>query len=392
MRFPEPSALSRAAARGALLLAALVLWLPAAQAQAPAERILVSNTEQTRQLGGLTIRDTEPVAQGFRTGMTPEGYILSSLELPLSHGGLGPISNLTVTLRNASGTDPGSMVLATFVNPDSPALSTAVRTLRFNLSEGVELNPDTQYFIHVNYNHPSASIFSGRTLSDSQDSGGLEDWGIDDVGKQLNNSSWQDLSFSFAIQIRLGGVSQNSNNALEYLNIDDVSLFRHSFSGVERYVGLSGILSITSTVTLRFKLDDPTATCEVKQSSLDLTNTDANLASATTVLASSSCSSSAENVLAVNLPVGFNDLAVLVTAEDGDIQKYGVALSRPSAPNAELLEGQATGWIIDFGSTVGSGGGDVHIRTWAMPRPEAIMNCSDRLALAPAQLCQVGGT
>ena len=162
---------------------------------------------------------------------------------------------------------------------------------------------------------------------------------------------------------------QNSNNALEYLNIDDVSLFRHSFSGVDRYVGLSGILSITSTVTLRFKLDDPTATCEVKQSSLDLTNTDANLASATTVLASSSCSSSAENVLDVSLPVGNNDLAVLVTAQDGVTQKHGVALSRPSAPSAVLLEGQATGWIIDFGSTVGSGGGDVHIRTWGDATP-----------------------
>ena len=32
------------------------------------------------------------------------------------------MSNLTVTLRNASGANPGSMVLATFVNPDSPAL------------------------------------------------------------------------------------------------------------------------------------------------------------------------------------------------------------------------------------------------------------------------------
>ena len=149
----------------------------------PTGRILISNTGQTQ--GSPASFGSLDIAQGFRTGMTPEGYILSSLELPLSHGGLGPISNLTVTLRNASGTDPGSMVLATFVNPDSPALSTAVRTLRFNLSEGVELNPDTQYFIHVNYNHPSASIFSGRTLSDSQDSGGLEDWEL----MTLENSS-----------------------------------------------------------------------------------------------------------------------------------------------------------------------------------------------------------
>ena len=304
--------------------------------------------------------------------MTPDGYILSSLELPLRQGGLNvAMSNLTVTLRNASGNNPSSTVLATFTNPDSPALSTTFQTLRFTLSRSVALDSNTQYFIHLSNNHSSDSLGMASTNSDNQDSGGLAGWGIDNNSRRVSGISWTNLSTSQAIQIRLDGyeLPRSSNHALEYLNIDDVSLFRHSFSGVERYVGLSGILSITSTVTLRFKLDDPTATCEVKQSSLDLTNTDANLASATTVLASSSCSSSAENVLAVNLPVGFNDLAVLVTAQDGDIQKHGVALNRPSAPNAELLEGQATGWIIDFGSTVGSGGGDVHIRTWgdAMP-------------------------
>ena len=339
----------------------------------PTGRILVSNTGQT-QGSPVSFRSLD-AAQGFETGMTPAGYVLSALELILEQGGSGvAMSNLTVTLRNASGTDPGSMTLATFMNPDSPALSTALQTFRFTLSEGVELDPDTRYFIHLKNNHASRTINASLTTSDNQDPDGLGDWGIDDGGKRLVSSAWQDFDPSDAIQIQLDGYAkpsppQNSNNALEYLNIDDVSLFRHSFSGVERYVGLSGILSITSTVTLRFKLDDPTATCEVKQSSLDLTNTDANLASATTVLASSSCSSSAENVLAVNLPVGNNDLAVLVTAEDGDIQKHGVALARPSAPNAELLEGQATGWIIDFGPTIGSGGGDVHIRTWGDATP-----------------------
>ena len=306
--------------------------------------------------------------------MTPEGYVLSSLELSLRQGGLNvAMSNLTVTLRNASGNDPSSTVLATFVNPDSPALSTTFQTFRFTLSRSVALDPNTPYFIHLSNNHSSDSLGMASTDSDNEDSGGLVNWGIDDNLRRVSGSGWTNLSTSQAIKIRLNGEPQNSNNALEYLNIDDVQLYKYSRNGLEWYIEQSGILSITSTVTLRFKLDDPTATCEVKQSRLDLVNNvnNANLASATTVLASSSCSSNREleKELEVNLPVGDNYLAVLVTAQDGVTQKHAVALSRPSTPSAVLLEGQATGWTIAFGSTVGSGGGFVHIRTWGDATP-----------------------
>ena len=66
--------------------------------------------------------------------MTPDGYVLSSLELVLRTSGAA-MSDLTVTLRNASGNDPDT-VLATFVNPDSPTLTTTGRTFRFTLSGG----------------------------------------------------------------------------------------------------------------------------------------------------------------------------------------------------------------------------------------------------------------
>ena len=49
-------------------------------------------------------------AQGFRTGMTPDGYVLSALELIMSRfsSSSATMSDLTVTLRNASGNNPGS--------------------------------------------------------------------------------------------------------------------------------------------------------------------------------------------------------------------------------------------------------------------------------------------
>ena len=201
--FPAPGASGRAAARGALLLAALVLWLPAvAQAQAPTERILVSSTGQAQsQKVGFRLHD---FAQRFMTGMAPDGYVLSSLEMKL-RSDAATISNLTVTLRNVSSGNPGSMVLATFVNPDSPVLSTVGQTFRFTLSEDEELDPDTRYFIHLSNDHATDTIDVALTVSDNQDSSGLADWGIDDIGRVFRSSAWRDLGNSQGIKIQLRG-------------------------------------------------------------------------------------------------------------------------------------------------------------------------------------------
>ena len=172
-------------------------------------RVLVSNTGQSRVGAGFArVRLNINIAQGFRTGMTPDGYVLSSLELLLVTAGAA-MSDLTVTLRNASGDDPGSTVLATFVNPDSPALSTTVeRTFRFTLSEDEELDPDTPYFIHLNNNHATDDMGVARTPSDNQDSGGLNDWGIDDIAREQQSGDWIDIFGNLAIPIRLDGYAK----------------------------------------------------------------------------------------------------------------------------------------------------------------------------------------
>ena len=211
--------MGRAAVRGALLLAALVLWLPAAaQAQAPAEITLVSNTGQAQGL--LNFRGD--YAQGFRTGMTRTGYVLSALELRMRSADSATMSNLTVTLRNASGDNPDSMVLATFVNPDSPALSTTRQTFRFTLSEGEELDPNTPYFIHLSNNHASDSIEVLVTTSNNQDPGGLDDWGIDDIAK-MRSASWMDIT-SFAVQLRLDGYAKTPAPVLRTAEVNGGAL------------------------------------------------------------------------------------------------------------------------------------------------------------------------
>ena len=169
---------------------------------APAGRFLVSNTGRRSRAASL---DSQDQAQGFETGMTPDGYVLSSLELLLLSESSATMSNLTVTLRNASGDDPGVMVLATFENPDSPALLLSRQTFRFTLSEGVELDPNTRYYIHLSNNHSSDGLGLALTASDDQDPGGLDDWGIDDTGKELTIDGWRDDIDSQAIQIRLDG-------------------------------------------------------------------------------------------------------------------------------------------------------------------------------------------
>ena len=143
--------------------------------------------------------------------MNPAGYVLSSLELLLQSVDGVPISNFAASLRNASGSNPGEMVLATFVNPDSPTLNATVQTFRFTLSEGAQLDPDTPYFIYLENTHATDNLHMGMTLSDNQDSGGLDDWGISDNLRRFRNSSWQNFIASgstLAIKIRLDGYAK----------------------------------------------------------------------------------------------------------------------------------------------------------------------------------------
>ena len=242
MRFPEPGASGRAAARGALLLAALVLWLPAAaQAQAPADRILVRNTGQDFER--LVSFGMGAVAQGFRTGMNPAGYVLSTLEVILQTEENAMISEHTVTLRNASGGNPGSMLLATFVNPSSPTLGETQQTFKFTLSEGVELDPDTPYFIHWVHNHATERVKVAVTVSDNQDSGGLTDWGIDDVATvttNLTSSGWINMAASQAIQMRLNGYAKTPAPVLSTAEVDGDELVLTYGEALDGDVGAGG--------------------------------------------------------------------------------------------------------------------------------------------------------
>ena len=154
---------------------------------------------------------------------------------------------------------------------------------------------------------------------------------------------------------------QSSNNSLESLSVDGVRLWKHNTR--DWYVQLSGILSFHTSATLRFKLDDPTATCEVRQSQDDLVNTDSNLDAATVVLDSNSCSSNAENVVSISLTRGeHTDVAVLVTAENGNRRKHAVALNRPAMPNTTTTEDRGLAFTYGFTSSVGAQGGDITIQ------------------------------
>ena len=155
--------------------------------------------------------------------MNPAGYVLSTLEVILQTEENAMISEHTVTLRNASGGNPGSMLLATFVNPSSPTLGSTQQTFKFTLSEGVELDPDTPYFIHWVHNHATDRVKVAVTVSDNQDSGGLTDWGIDDVATvttNLTSSGWINMAESQAIQMRLNGYAKTPAPVLSTAEVD----------------------------------------------------------------------------------------------------------------------------------------------------------------------------
>ena len=104
---------------------------------------------------------------------------------------------MTVSLRSASGTEPGTAI-AQLTNPSD--LSTAGEK-SFSAPANTVLSASTRYFVHAQYsltaNRPA--VRSGS--ADGEDSGGLAGWSIDDERRHIDSGAWVSSSFSLAIAV-----------------------------------------------------------------------------------------------------------------------------------------------------------------------------------------------
>ena len=169
-------------------LAALLLSLPlllglAVSAQA---QVLISNIGQTGAgdaNGLLTVART----QDFTTGSHVKGYTVRSLDIVFHKNNLSDLfrknnPRLTVTIRNASGNNPGTTVVGRLNLPASSPEFSSPRTITFTApAKGIKLSPSTKYFVVIELD-ASRSIGTRAGLrlinSDAENPGGAAGFSI----------------------------------------------------------------------------------------------------------------------------------------------------------------------------------------------------------------------
>ena len=169
-------------------LAALLLSLPlllglAVSAQA---QVLISNIGQTGagDANGLL---TAARTQDFTTGSHVKGYTVRSLDIVFRKNNLPDLfrknnPRLTVTIRNASGNNPGTTVVGRLNLPASSPTFSSDRTITFTApAKGIKLSPSTKYFVVIELD-ASRSIGTGASLrlinSDAENTGGAAGFSI----------------------------------------------------------------------------------------------------------------------------------------------------------------------------------------------------------------------
>ena len=150
----------------ALLLAALAVAAPAA-AQTSVK--LVSNTGQSSS-GELHF--VEDFLEEFTTGSSGEGYKLTGVSMVLDDPG-SLVPTFTLQIRDATGR-PGTF-LGTLDDPD--ALTQGEN--KFTASgDGIDLEPDTTYYVFLDVTDPSLNPQMTLTVSNNEDAGSRSGWTI----------------------------------------------------------------------------------------------------------------------------------------------------------------------------------------------------------------------
>ena len=223
-RRPPPSRLSPSAPRrrasGRLLTAAwaALLALPllailTTGVEAQTTRVLVSNTSAGIE-AGFTEQNNDRIAQAFTTGSNSAGYSLVSFQIKYANALTeARLNNLTVTLRNANGVNPGDTVLGTFTKPSAQGGGLATFTAP---GAGFELAASTTYFIQLALGNADGGAGAGYRVRSaagrySEDNGSLSDWLIADGGRIYYNSRWNPLTNDNTLQIELTGTVKTAS-------------------------------------------------------------------------------------------------------------------------------------------------------------------------------------
>ena len=152
---------------------ALALLLTAGFAQAQTSEKLVSNTGQTGPEFPEDFRYDH--AQAFTTGSHAAGYTLTRVDLKAVHiGSTTPVYTVSIYSSDSSN-QPGTS-LGTLTNPAS--LPSTAGLVQFTASGGIDLDPNTTYWVVVDVDTGDDNTSISGTYSDDEDTGAVAGWTI----------------------------------------------------------------------------------------------------------------------------------------------------------------------------------------------------------------------
>ena len=165
----------------------------------PVSVALVSNAAQADL--GTTSLGSYDVAQGFTTGDASDGYRLTGVDIDF--GAVGDAAAAYgVGIYSADGEgNPGTLVGTALTGPSSLA---ADSLNSFTSSDGVALDSDTTYFVHIDSSGAASNEIS-TTLSNYEDAGSLTGWSISDDGLSRNrdgSGSWSESTSAYKIRVK----------------------------------------------------------------------------------------------------------------------------------------------------------------------------------------------
>ena len=175
----------------AALLALPLLFGPAPAAEAQTTRLLVGNQGAGTSTPLAVITNYYP-AQAFTTGANSAGYNVANVEIEFTSApSAAALGDMTLTIRNADGSDPGTVV-GTLTNPGSGAAGFNTFTAP---GGGIDLAASTTYFVDIRglsgSNTLSLTAATG-TGNGNEQSGSLSDWSIADAFRLFSAGSWAD--------------------------------------------------------------------------------------------------------------------------------------------------------------------------------------------------------
>ena len=305
-------ALARSGRRAAPALLVALAALLALPLQAQAQTTLVSNTGQT---AGSSASGTRDRAQAFTTGAHSSGYTLSSVEIISDdiHDDDAAVSVCTV--------DVNGFPTSTCTALTAPS-SFAAGTLEF--TGNMTLAASTTYTVLIAT--PGGETLSlGSTSSDSEDTGGVTGWSIDDAYDFKNSSDvWGTISSGVAFRIAVKGtvvgtptLSTDARlSGLALKNASDgstVDLNETFATGTKSYT--AGVANDIAEITVEPASDNNATFAYLDNSDTVLTDSD-----------------TLKTGFQVDLSVGANTIKVKVTAEDTmATDTYTVVVTRAMA-------------------------------------------------------------